>query len=631
MKNKKYIFLTLLILTVSFLSYCFYPVINYDTRYSQHVTNSVDESLAPGRILLYDRNWILITDKPYKNGYYKPIKTSLDSEFVKALIKIEDKNYYHHSGVNILSKLRAIKDNILWKKISGASTITEQYIKNKYFKNNKRTYLQKSREALLAVYFNYMRSKDNILNIYYHDAYFWNKLYWVWAAIEVYFDKEKLEDLTQEEIVILLSLLNNPSINSLDEKYFTSYFNKVKARLWYDFERTYFWKLNTKKHINKFPFVTNNYSKKWNYIHYKWWFLTSIDSNIQDYTKEVIKNTLDELKEKNVTNVAVFAIIPETKEVLIYQGSRDFYSTDIEWQVDVIKSLRQPWSTMKPFLYLNALEQWYWSESLLLDIESEYNSFKNNTKYISENYSLREYWLVRFKKAIWNSLNNASVRLAKELWLKDVYDFYKKYWFKLEQSPEYYWYSLVLWNPSITLYDLVISYTKLLDLENSDKFLLYDILSDPDNRDISFWVNSVLNTSIPMAVKTGTSSDFRDNLIISYHPDLVLWVWVWNNDNSSMKWVTWITWAWYIWHQIIEKAIKLGYIKDRKIEIPNGIVQDYYCLDIDCFSRELIYKKEAKQYYSRLKDNYFSSEDISEKLSEFEIEKLSELGFEIRD
>lgn len=112
------------------------------------------------------------------------------------------------------------------------------------------------------------------------------------------------------------------------------------------------------------------------------------------------------------------------------------------------------------------------------------------------------------------------------------------------------------------------AYSKLLDFSKAENFLLYDILSDPDNRDVSFGVNSVLNTSIPQAVKTGTSSDFRDNLVVSYHPDFVIGVWVGNNDNSSMQGVTGISGAGYIWKQIIEKAISLGYIRDQKIEIP---------------------------------------------------------------
>jgi hypothetical protein len=97
-----------------------------------------------------------------------------------------------------------------------------------------------------------------------------------------------------------------------------------------------------------------------------------------------------------------------------------------------------------------------------------------------------------------------------------------------------------------------------------------------------------------------------------------------------MKGVTWITGAWYIWHQLIEKVISLGYIKNREIEIPNGVIEDYYCLDLDCFSRELIYKKKWKEYFSKLQDNYFSEKDVMEDLNTYEKEKLIDLGFEIK-
>jgi len=153
---------------------------------------------------------------------------------------------------------------------------------------------------------------------------------------------------------------------------------------------------------------------------------------------------------------------PNTGEVLIYQGSKDFYAQDIDGQVDVITSLRQPGSTMKPFLYLMALQSGANPDDLIIDMESEYNSFKEGSVYISENYSLREYGLVRLKKALGNSFNNASVRLAKELGLEKVYLFYKDYGFQLPFPAEHYGYSLVLGNPSITLEQLVRSYAKLL-------------------------------------------------------------------------------------------------------------------------------------------------------------------------
>lgn len=610
MKKKKYILLIIFILAVSFLTYCFFPVINYQ------------EENSPNAIILYDRKGVKITDKSNKFWYkikfekweFEKIK---NSKFVKSLIKIEDKNYYNHFGINILSKLRAIKDNISWKQISWASTITEQYIKNKYFLWENRSYLQKLREIILSFSFTLYSSKIEILEEYMNSIYLWNNLYWVKSAIKIYFNKKDINDLNDEEISILLSLLNRPWTKDIKEEGFKKYFDKIKSRLQFKFKNEIN-KLSRLKNLDKFPFVTINNIK-------------TIDKELQKYTKEVINQTLEELKWKNVTNAAVFAIIPESWEILIYQWSRDFHSKEIDWQVDVIKSLRQPWSTVKPFLYLQSLELWIEPDDLILDIESEYNSFVKNTTYISENYSLKQYGLVRLKKALWNSFNNATVRLAREIGLSKVYDFYKSYWFDLKYSFEHYWYSLVLWNPSISLESLLFSYKKLLDFKNINKFLLYDILSDSDNRDISFGVNSILNTSISQAVKTGTSSDFRDNLVVSYHPDLVLWVWVWNNDNSSMKWVTWITWAWYIWHQIIEKAISLGYITNREIEVPKWIIEDYYCLDLECFSRELIYKKKNKEYFSRMNNSYYSNKDLWERFSDYELDKLSDLGFEIRE
>ena len=581
------------------------------------------------------------TDKKNQNWYYKHISTDTNSQFVQDLITIENQNYYSHYWVNILSKFRALKDNLSWEKISGASTITEQYIKNKYFKNSSRSILQKLREAILAVYVNATRDKDNILNIYYHDAYFGNQLYWVWAALEVYFDKSNLDDLTQEEIVLLLSLLNNPWISSLEEAYFQEYFEKVKLRLGYNFKRTYFWKLNKKESVNTFPFITNLYINKWWPYSKEDWIQTTIDSDLQKYTKDVISEQLLKLWWKNVTNAAVFAIIPWDnalkipQEILIYQWSRDFNSQYIDWQVDVIQANRQPWSTVKPFLYLMWLVNWMHPDDLIIDIESEYNSFQNWKTYITENYSLKEYWLVRLKKALWNSMNNATVRLASELWLENVFNFYKQYGFQYDFDAQHYWYSLVLWNAEITLQQLVENYAQLIPVKldnNSDytyKFLLENILLDPDNRDISFWVHSLLNTSIPQAVKTGTSSDFRDNWVVSYHKDLVIWVWVWNNDNSSMIWVTGISWAGNIWYKVVEKAIELWYINDYEKQIPDNIIEWDYCLDSACFQKEIIYNNIWKHYFSRIADWKYSSKDIPEVLSDYEKDKLVKMWIEI--
>ncbi|PIE85373.1 hypothetical protein CSA08_02235 [Candidatus Gracilibacteria bacterium] len=604
--NKKNIALTIsVIIIITLFVYCFYPVITYKE----------DTENSPGRIFLKDRNGKIITDKSKPGGYKeKDIFYDKNLKIIESIIKIEDKNFFKHLGISIPSKIRAIKDNIYGKKISGGSTITEQYIKNRYFKNKSRTYLQKIREAILAISFEIIYSKEEILNNYLNNIYLGNGIYGLKGASNIYFEKKQLKNLTDEEITILVSLINNPSIKSLKDKDFLEYFEKVKKKLNYKFEKKIF-VLNKKKNIDLFPFVTNNNIK-------------TIDYDLQSFSKKVLNKTINSLKSKNVTNGAIFAINPSNGEILIYQGSKDFYSKEIDGQVDIIRSKRQPGSTMKPFLYLLALMKGANSDDFLIDLETKYNTGIKNKTFLAQNYSLKEYGLIRLKKALGNSLNNASVRLAKEIGLQEVYDFYKKSGFELEYPPNHYGYSLVLGNPDITLYNLVNSYKNLIPKgEDINKFLLYNILKNPDNRDISFGVNSILNTSIFQAVKTGTSSDFRDNLIISYHPNFIIGIWVGNNDNSSMIGVTGITGAGYIWHQIIEKAIKLGYIKNTEVKIPNGIIKKDYCLDVKCYRKEIIYSKTNKSYDSRIADSLYFKKDIFENLLNEEIIRLEKKGF----
>jgi membrane carboxypeptidase/penicillin-binding protein PbpC len=606
---KKIFWIIFGILAVSFFAYCFFPIFTY----------SPENDNFPGHILITDRNGDIIIDKAKIWWYKKQWTIDLDSQFVENLVSIEDKNFYSHFWVDIVSKIWALKSNIFSGKIvSWWSTITEQMIKNKYFIWKKRSYLQKAREATIALFFSAFYSKDEILSQYLENIYLWKNNYWVSSAIEVYFDKESIHELTNQEQVILLSLIKYPSISSTQEYHFKKYATKIREKLWYSYEEKIYL-LPSKSNIELLPWAKN---------------YPTIDTTLQKYAKDILNNTLDELSHKNVTNWAIFALNPQTNEVLIYQWSREFYSQTIQGEFDVLQSRRQMWSTLKPFIYAYAIEKWAGSESLLVDIDTQYESFQDEKSYTSSNYNHKNYGYIRLKKALWNSLNNASVRLVKELWLFQSFDFYKQNWFDFVEHAQHYWYSFVLWSPDISLINLVKSYKNLIpwwetnNISEETKFLLYDILSDPDNRDLSFWVHSILNTSIPMAVKTGTSSNFRDNVVISYHPDLIIWVWVWNNDNSSMIWVTWITWAGYIWHQIAEKAIELWYITQQEIPKPDGVSDAKYCLDIKCFRRENIYVTDKKsQYFSAIADEIYDPKDVFINISEEEEKILEEMGF----
>ncbi|MCP4523475.1 MAG: transglycosylase domain-containing protein, partial [Candidatus Gracilibacteria bacterium] len=205
--NKKKIISIILFLTVSFITYCFFPVLFFTQQ----------ESVGPGNVLIFDRKGENITDMPTKYGYYKFVPIDVNSRFIQALIYIEDEAYFSHYGIDVFSKLGAFQSNIsAGRVVSGGSTLTEQYIKNKYFLGKKRSYLQKVREAMISSWFSlsYLpditgwgktknEKKKYILEKYVQSIYLGHQNYGVGAAIDTYFGKHRLEDLSQEEITLL--------------------------------------------------------------------------------------------------------------------------------------------------------------------------------------------------------------------------------------------------------------------------------------------------------------------------------------------------------------------------------------------------------------------------------------------
>lgn len=101
-------------------------------------------------------------------------------------------------------------------------------------------------------------------------------------------------------------------------------------------------------------------------------------------------------------------------------------------------------------------------------------------------------------------------------------------------------------------------------MTDANSWQIAQILADPRNRSRTFGISSILNTSIPLGVKTGTSTDFRDNWTISYSPSVIIGVWVGNSDGSSMGDISGVSGAGPIWHQIAEYMIKSGHIKPQK-------------------------------------------------------------------
>src|SRR5690606_26382378 len=314
---------------------------------------------------------------------------------------------------------------------------------------------------------------------------------------------------------------------------------------------------------------------------------------------------------------------------------------------------RQMGSALKPFIYLYAFSKGAHPDQLIVDLEKDFASAKQDEAYRPLNYGLREGGVMPLKLALANSFNISAVRLLEHLGLENTYRFMKDLGLPFDQPAQHYGLSLALGSPDLRMQDVADAYAALArngkrirshllrdESKNSELvtwnlelpyFHLFDTLSIPLNRRRSLGVNSILNTTIPFAVKTGTTKNFHDNWTFGYHPDLVVATWVGNNDNSPMIDVDGITGAGPIWHRLVEFAIQQGYVDSSPLRTPNSELLTPKCLNKDCSRTELIYQQEDQKWYSDLESGHYCLEDFYiQTVEPAEITKVAKL-FDFKD
>jgi penicillin-binding protein 1C len=148
----------------------------------------------------------------------------------------------------------------------------------------------------------------------------------------------------------------------------------------------------------------------------------SIEKQTMDYGASVLRGILGPLEEENVKNAAIYILDPEKNKVLVYLGNRDTPNLP-EKNIDMIQEKRSVGSTLKPLIYLLALKNGADSENLVLDSTRAYPTGQEGKYFIPQNYNPKSYGPVRFREALGNSLNSASVRITETIGLGKVYDF----------------------------------------------------------------------------------------------------------------------------------------------------------------------------------------------------------------
>ncbi len=299
---------------------------------------------------------------------------------------------------------------------------------------------------------------------------------------------------------------------------------------------------------------------------------TTIDRSLQRFVQAQTVDVIDSLQTEHVVDAAALVVDNRTGAVLAYVGSPDYFSDEALGRNDGVTALRQPGSSLKPFMYELALEnRTILPTAILPDVPSAY-AISGGRLYQPNDYSGRFSGPVRVRYALANSLNAPAVHVLSSLGVGEFLRRLHQLGFThLTEPPSYYGLGLTLGGGEVSLWELAGAYATLargglsipLHLLNAQTpvsnrigdpptwALVTDMLADPHARAQSFGLHSVLEMPFPAAVKTGTSSDFRDTWTIGFTRDYTVAVWVGNFDGSPMRGVSGVTGAGPLWNRIM--------------------------------------------------------------------------------
>ena len=558
-------------------------------------------------------------------------------ELIDATIAIEDKNFYKHKGFSLWGIFRSLIKNIVFRRIEGGgSTLTQQLIKNSLL-STEQTMIRKAKELILAVELERRYTKDEILEMYLNQTPYGGTAWGVESAAEYYFGKH-VEELGLTESAILAGLPQSPSIYSpyIGEK--DAYIERTKQVLRRMREDKYITREQEEASLERLPKI--KFDKKRAMFpapHFIFYLKDTLDKNLSNnslYQKGlVIKSTLDlklqrkvekivseeigQTKGLNISNAAVVVMDPKTGEILAMVGSVDFDNAKFG-KFNAALGLRQPGSALKPFTYALALENGYTPSTPIMDVKTEFTSGQPTDKpYTPENYDGKDHGPVQLRMALGSSINVTAVKVLSRVGIKNLletlYDAGLTTLAPTSENLNKFGLSLTLGGGEVRLIDLVAGYsafanqgvaTQLKSIREvrdykgrliykakkplqkqiftpEVSFIISHILTDNNARLLSFGENNYLNIwGKTVAAKTGTTDDKRDNWTVGYTNDLVVGVWVGNNDNEPMskELASGVSGAAPIWRRIFLSAFELGY-KDGIMSKPDKVK----ALEVDAF------------------------------------------------
>jgi len=519
---------------------------------------------------------VLSNDLSSKGGQREALSyREIPPVLVQAILSIEDRRFFDHSGVDVFGLARALLRNAGDERLGqGGSTITQQLVKNTYLTSEK-SLRRKYAEAMLAMALERRLSKEDIFALYCNEVYLGQRgaigVRGVKEAADVYFGRE-LKDLTLAQAATIAGMIQGPARYSpvrhteaardrrntvIAAMQRDGWINRQQAEMAVREELVatpikadnslapYF--VDYVNRIAESDFDVSGLSQR---------IYTTIDLELQQAAEQALKHQLDQLdatcgRSDQKPQAALVAIDPHTGNILAMVGGRNYAESQLNRATD---ALRQPGSTFKPFVYAAALEDGLSPVQTFMDAPREF-VYDRNKIYKPANYgggySMHE---VTMRTGLVKSLNVVTVDIALQTGLARIANLATRFGLpKPERYP-----SLALGTKEVTPLQLASAYGVFVNdgrrvepraiagigqppathlmlgeqqvISPGTAYVVTNMLSAVIDRGTARKARGAVKGSA-VAGKTGTS---RDGWFVGYTPNLVCAVWIGFDDNEQL-------------------------------------------------------------------------------------------------
>jgi penicillin-binding protein 1C len=511
---------------------------------------------------VYDRHGEYLGVVAGKDGYRHIPLLQLPPNLVRCILVAEDRHFYSHGGVDAVAVGRAAWMRLRGRSRSGASTITMQLAKL-CNPPAPRSYRTKVREALQARRLEYAYSKDELLLAYLNRADFGNQCRGAETAAQFYFGKSAHE-LELPEAALLAAMVQAPTrLNPLQNPRAAL---RSRNRILHHLGASTDAPLGVLAHSLS-PTTVRHCSPG---------TLTQ-DATLHRSVAHIALQELQLLHGHNAGQAAVVVIDNRSSELLVALPAAN-PSNQHGGQINGLRTPRSAGSTLKPFVYLQAFAHGAWPGTIMADVPTQYQD--SGGIQAPGNYNDRYLGPISIRRALACSQNIPAMDALSYYGGEErLLSMLRALGMSISGNAQEYGLGLAIGNAHVTLLQLAHAYSTLARggelsplhthlphaqpepqrvLDARHCYQIAHILSDAAARTPTFGEAPHLNFPFPCAVKTGTSSNYRDNWCVGFTAEYTVGVWVGNFDNSPMRNISGVSGAGPIFHRVMSLLYENG-------------------------------------------------------------------------